>query len=93
MNTSVDSTPALIEATYKKMAANIATVKKRLGRALTYGEKILYGHLDNAAEAEIVLQDQLEQLQGQFEDATATHFEKEQKLLAEKEQLDQQVKD
>ncbi len=53
MNTSVDSTPAFIEAVYKKMDANIATVKKRLGRALTYGEKILYGHLDNAAEAEL----------------------------------------
>ena len=54
MNTMVDSTPAFIEATYKKMDANIATVKERLGRALTYGEKILYGHLDNAADAELV---------------------------------------
>lgn len=53
MNTSVDSTPAFIEAVYKKMDANVATVKKRLGRALTYGEKILYGHLDNAADAEL----------------------------------------
>ncbi len=53
MTTSVDSTPAFIEATYKKMAANIATVRERLGRPLTYGEKILYGHLDNAAEAEL----------------------------------------
>jgi aconitate hydratase len=53
MNTSVDSTPAFIETTYKKMDANIATIRKRLGRALTYGEKILYGHLDNAAEAEL----------------------------------------
>lgn len=35
------------------MEANIATIKKRLGRGLTYGEKILYGHLDNAAEAEL----------------------------------------
>ncbi|MBU0946993.1 MAG: aconitate hydratase [Proteobacteria bacterium] len=54
MNTSVDSTPAFIEKTYEKMAANIAIVRKRLGRPLTYGEKILYGHLDNAAEAELV---------------------------------------
>jgi len=54
MNTSVDSTPAFIEATYKKMDANIAIVKERLGRALTYGEKILYGHLDNATDAELV---------------------------------------
>ena len=53
MNTSVDSTPAFIEATYKRMDANIAIVRSRLNRALTYGEKILYGHLDNAAEAEL----------------------------------------
>ncbi len=53
MNTSVDSTPAFIEATYKKMDANIATIRRRLDRALTYGEKILYGHLDNAADAEL----------------------------------------
>lgn len=53
MNTSVDSTPAFIESTYQKMDANIAIIKKRLGRALTYGEKILYGHLDNAANAEL----------------------------------------
>lgn len=53
MNTSVDSTPAFIEATYKKMEANIAIIRKRLGRALTYGEKILYGHLDDAASAEL----------------------------------------
>ena len=53
MNTSVDSTPAFIENTYQKMDENIAIIKKRLGRALTYGEKILFGHRDNAAEAEL----------------------------------------
>ena len=35
------------------MEKNIAIVGKRLGRALTYGEKILFGHLDNAAKAEL----------------------------------------
>ncbi len=53
MTPSVDSTPAFIEAVYKKMETNTAIVRKRLNRALTYGEKILYGHLDNAAEAEL----------------------------------------
>ena len=53
MNSSVDSTPEFIEAVYRKMDATIALVKKRLGRSLTYGEKILYGHLDNAMEAEL----------------------------------------
>ena len=53
MSSSVDSTPRFIEAVYRKMDANIVLVKKRLGRPLSYGEKILYGHLDNALEAEL----------------------------------------
>jgi len=53
MNSAVDSSPAFIETVYKKMEANIATVTTRLGSALTYGEKILYGHLDDAAGAEL----------------------------------------
>jgi len=53
MSSSVDSTPQFIEMVYQKMDANIALVKKRLGRPLTYGEKLLYGHLDNAMEAEL----------------------------------------
>jgi len=54
MSSLVDSTPQFIEAVYQKMDTNIALVKKRLGRPLTYGEKILYGHLDNAMEADLV---------------------------------------
>jgi len=54
MSSSVDSTPQFIERVYQKMDANLAVVKKRLGRPLTGGEKILYGHLDNAMEAELV---------------------------------------
>ncbi len=53
MSISVDSTAQFIEAVYQKMDANISMVRKRLGRPLTYGEKILYGHLDNAMEAEL----------------------------------------
>ena len=53
MSTSVDSTPAFIESTYQRMEENITIIKERLGRGLTYGEKILFGHLDNAAEAEL----------------------------------------
>lgn len=32
---------------YKKMSENLAIVRKRLNRPLTYGEKILYSHLDD----------------------------------------------
>ena len=53
MSSLVDSTPQFIEAVYQKMDTNVALVKKRLGRPLTYGEKILYGHLDNAMEADL----------------------------------------
>jgi aconitate hydratase len=54
MTTSVDSTAEFIEAAYRKMEANIALVRSRLARPLTYAEKVLYGHLDNAAQAELV---------------------------------------
>jgi len=54
MNTSVDSTAKFIENIYKKMQANIDLVRSKLGRALTYAEKVLYGHLDTAATAELI---------------------------------------
>ncbi|OMH84481.1 Aconitate hydratase, mitochondrial [Zancudomyces culisetae] len=39
---------------YKKIDENIATVRKRLGRPLALSEKIVYGHLDDAANQDIV---------------------------------------
>lgn len=38
---------------YKKMSENLAIVRSRLNRPLTYAEKILYSHLDNPHEQEI----------------------------------------
>ncbi|KYK56688.1 aconitate hydratase [Drechmeria coniospora] len=38
---------------YKKMSENLAIVRSRLNRPLTYGEKILYSHLDNPHEQDI----------------------------------------
>ena len=54
MSSSVDSTPQFIEKVYQKMEANLAVVRKRLGRPLSSAEKILYGHLDEPMEAELV---------------------------------------
>jgi aconitate hydratase len=54
MSSSVDSTPQFIEKVYQKMEANLAVVRKRLGRPLTSAEKILYGHLDEPLEAELI---------------------------------------
>ena len=51
MSSAVDSTPQFIEAVYQKMDTNLEIIRKRLGRPLTYGEKVLYGHLDNATDA------------------------------------------
>lgn len=45
--TSVDSTPDFIEKVYTKLDENVAKIRTRLGRPLTYAEKILYGHLQN----------------------------------------------
>ncbi|KAJ1842451.1 Aconitate hydratase mitochondrial, partial [Coemansia sp. RSA 2708] len=38
---------------YQRIADNLDVVRKRLSRPLTLSEKILYGHLDNAAEQDI----------------------------------------
>ncbi|GMM42081.1 hypothetical protein FOG51_03497 [Hanseniaspora uvarum] len=39
---------------YKSNIENVHIVKERLGRPLTYAEKILYGHLDKPHEQEII---------------------------------------
>ena len=54
MNTSVDSTASFIEAVYRKMESSISLLRKRLGRPLTYTEKILYGHLASPAEGDLI---------------------------------------
>jgi aconitate hydratase len=53
MSVAIESTPSFIEAVYAKMEANIKTVRSRLNRPLTYAEKILFGHLDDAAGANL----------------------------------------
>merc|ERR1712158_277786 len=39
---------------YAKIAANVDIVRERLGRPLTLSEKVVYGHLDDPHNAEIV---------------------------------------
>lgn len=43
-----------IEDVYAKIAANVDIVKQRLGRPLTLSEKVVYGHLDDPHNSEIV---------------------------------------
>ncbi len=39
---------------YEWFDKNISIVRKRLGRPLTLGEKVVYGHLEDATNAEII---------------------------------------
>lgn len=49
----IESTPAFVEAVYKKTEENLKIVRERLKRPLTYAEKIIYGHLDEPETAEL----------------------------------------
>jgi len=53
MTFSVESNSEFIQSVYERMDANITIIRKRLKRPLTYGEKLLYGHLDNANNCEL----------------------------------------
>ena len=44
---TIETTPALVKATYAKIRENLGIVQKRLSRPLTLTEKILLGHLDD----------------------------------------------
>ncbi len=54
MNLSVDSTAEFIENVYSRMQTNTEQVRSKLKRALTYAEKVLYGHLDDVTDAQLV---------------------------------------
>ena len=51
---AIETTPEMVQKVYKKTRENLNLVKKRLGRPLTLAEKILYGHLVNPKEQELV---------------------------------------
>jgi aconitate hydratase len=50
---AIETTRALVENAYQTLARNVATVRQRLNRPLTYGEKVFYGHLAEPATAEL----------------------------------------
>ncbi|HKK51170.1 MAG TPA: aconitate hydratase [Myxococcota bacterium] len=45
---AIETTPELVQNVYAKVAENLEIIRERLGRPLTYAEKILLGHLDDA---------------------------------------------
>ncbi len=52
--TAIETTPELVRKSYARTNENLAIVRKRLGRPLTFAEKILFGHLDNAKGQDLV---------------------------------------
>ncbi len=50
----VDSTPEFVEEAYRKIEQRLEVVRGRLGRPLTYAEKVLLGHLDDPGDAELL---------------------------------------
>ena len=49
----VESTPQFVERVYRQIEEGVRMVRQRLERPLTYGEKVLLGHLHDAAGAEL----------------------------------------
>ncbi|MHB8079160.1 MAG: aconitate hydratase [Candidatus Krumholzibacteriia bacterium] len=45
----IETTPEMVKDVYARMRERLAIVRKRLGRPLTLGEKVLLGHLDDPA--------------------------------------------
>ena len=49
----IDSTPEFVASAYQKIERTLETVRSRLNRPLTLAEKIMLGHLDDPAGAEL----------------------------------------
>ncbi len=54
MASKIETTPELVQKTYKTTAEKLAVIRKRLNHPLTLAEKILYGHLDDPQNQELV---------------------------------------
>ncbi len=50
---AIETTPELVRRSYETVERNLATVRGRLGRPLTYAEKILLGHLAHPERQEL----------------------------------------
>ena len=48
-----ETTPALVGSAYDRLAENLDIVRERLGRPLTYAEKVLLGHLADPRTQEL----------------------------------------
>ncbi len=51
---AVELTPEIVAGVYQKTARNLEVVRARLNRPLTLAQKVLLGHLDDPAGAELI---------------------------------------
>jgi aconitate hydratase len=49
----IDSTPEFVSDAYTRMEDRLGKVRRRIGRPLTFAEKVLYGHLEDPVGAEL----------------------------------------
>ena len=54
MRIDIDSTPGFVSKIYEEMSRKLEIIRKRLNRPLTFAEKIMFGHLDDPAGAELL---------------------------------------
>ena len=52
--TAIETTPELVRNSYARTRENLAIVRKRFGRPLSFAEKILFGHLDDPKGQDLV---------------------------------------
>jgi aconitate hydratase len=50
---AIETTPTLVRATYERLERSLAGVRRRLGRPLSYAEKVLFGHLRDPERQEL----------------------------------------
>jgi len=50
---NIESTPEFVRQSYERVELNLAVIRRRLARPLTFGEKVLLGHLDDPETADL----------------------------------------
>ncbi len=50
---TIESTPEFVTESYRRMTEQLVTIRRRLARPLTLTEKIVYGHLNDPAAAQL----------------------------------------
>ncbi len=54
MSSKIETTPEMVQEVYRKTNERLAIIRQRLNRPLTLAEKIVFGHLDDPQNQELV---------------------------------------